>query len=156
MFALHTSDKIDDIRTRYFQIDSLKQADFYIDELQDDSLPEARGYLAALYFTKSRLYKFPFTKMKYFKKGKSIIEEVIIEHPLNLELRYIRYSLQKKIPNFIGYHDNLEEDLLLIKQNLAYNEMPVSIKSLILKNILFLNDLSEKDKIELNTMLKQL
>ena len=156
VFALHLPDKIDDIRAQYFQIDSLEKADYYIDQLKNESSIEARAYTAALYFTKYKLYNFPFKKMKYFKKGKSMLEKVISERPSNVELRYIRYCLQKRVPDFIGYNANLQEDLNLILKNMSDSDMSGSIKSIILNNILFLNDLTEKDKMELNLMLKRL
>ena len=94
--------------------------------------------------------------MKYFKKGKSILEEVIKDYPSNIELRYIRYCLQKKVPDFIGYHENKQEDLNLILKNIMHSEISVAVKSIILKNILYLNDLGKNEKIELNAMLIQL
>jgi hypothetical protein len=156
MLVLHTSDTIDDVRARFFQINSLKEADLFIDKLQYDTSAEARGYMAAMNFTKSRLYKFPLKKLKYFNRGKSILEEVIDAYPLNIELRYLRYSMQKKIPDFLGYNRNIDEDLVMIKKKIASSRMSIKIKSIILNNILILNELNEKDKFEFENILNQL
>ena len=156
MLAFHTSDTIDDVRVQYLQINSVKDADLFMDKLEHDSSAEARGYMAAMNFTKSRLYKFPLKKMKYFNRGKSILEEVIEAYPLNLELRYLRYSLQKKVPDFLGYNDNIDEDLVMIKKKIANSGMSIKTKSIILSNILILNELSEKDKFEFENILNQL
>ena len=156
VLTLNTSDTIDDLRVQYFNINSLKDADFFIDKLQYDSSAEARGYTAALNFTKSRLFKFPFKKMKYFNRGKSILEEAIEANPLNVELRYLRYSLQKRVPDFLGYNANIDEDLLMIKKKITGSGMSVKIKSIILSNILNFNELNEKDKFEFENILNQL
>ena len=156
MLALNTSNTIDDLRGKYFQIDSIEQADLYIDKLEKESSAEAKGYRAALNFTKSRLYKFPLKKMKYFKRGKSILEDTIEENRNNLELRYLRYCIQKKVPEFLNYSDQIEQDLALIINEISKSDMSDNTKSIILTNILTVNDLSGKDKLDLETLLNNL
>ena len=94
--------------------------------------------------------------MKYFNRGKSILEEAIEANPLNVELRYLRYSLQKRVPDFLGYNANIDEDLLMIKKKITGSGMSVKIKSIILSNILNFNELNEKDKFEFENILNQL
>ncbi|WP_461452657.1 hypothetical protein [Mucilaginibacter sp.] len=52
----------------------------------------------------------PITKFDDFNKGKALINKAISRDTLNLEMRFIRYSIQSNLPGFLGYSDNLEND----------------------------------------------
>ena len=52
------------------------------------------------------------------KKGKENIEEAIRKEPNNTELRFIRLSVQKNAPSFLGYKSNVQEDTDFIKKRL--------------------------------------
>lgn len=59
----------------------------------------------------------PISKLGTFKKGKKNIELAINKDPDNIEIRYIRLSVQKNAPSFLGYSDNLKEDRDFIIKN---------------------------------------
>ena len=153
IMSLNSLSVIDEIRIQYFEINSIDKADYFLKALKEDNQVEAIGYIGAMYFVKSRIYKSPFKKMKYFKKGKSTLDEVIESNPFNIELLYIRYSLQKKVPKFLGYNTHIVEDLSMIQNEIGQSELPIHIKSLILKNILVLNDLSKSDKKKIENLI---
>lgn len=52
----------------------------------------------------------PIDKLKTFKQGKKNIEQAINKEPGNVEIRFIRLSIQKHAPIFLGYHNNIQED----------------------------------------------
>lgn len=52
----------------------------------------------------------PFEKLSTFKKGKEKIERAVKLDPQQVEIRFIRYSIQKKAPSFLNYRSNLEDD----------------------------------------------
>ncbi len=52
----------------------------------------------------------PFLKLKTFNQGKKNIEEAIRQDTGNVELRYIRLSVQKNAPFLLGYHANVDSD----------------------------------------------
>ena len=60
----------------------------------------------------------PYKKFKVFKYLTSKIDSIIDENSNNVELRMLRYSIQKKSPFFLRYIDNINNDLTYIKQNL--------------------------------------
>lgn len=49
-------------------------------------------------------------KGKFFSSGKGILEEAISKDSKNIELIFLRYTIQYNVPGFLGYDDNLEED----------------------------------------------
>lgn len=72
----------------------------------------------------------PLSKLDTFKEGKKNIERAITKEPDNVELRFIRLSVQKNAPRFLGYRSKVKEDTEFIQKN------PYQIDSEILrKNI---------------------
>ena len=59
----------------------------------------------------------PISKLNTFKEGKKNIEKAIKKEPENVELRFIRLSVQKNAPSFLGYKSNVKEDTDFIKKN---------------------------------------
>lgn len=59
----------------------------------------------------------PLSKLKTFKEGKKNIEKAIEKEPENVELRFIRLSVQKNAPSFLGYTSNIHEDTEFIIKN---------------------------------------
>ncbi len=72
----------------------------------------------------------PFTKLSTFNKGKKNIEKAVKADPDNIEIRFIRLSIQKNCPRFLGYRDNIEDDTKFLKNNLSKVSSP-TLKNLI-------------------------
>lgn len=70
------------------------------------------------------LYK----KMYYFNQGKIALDNAIREQVDNIELRYLRYTVQLKAPQFLNYNAALSDDFYFIKSNL-YNINDLDLKS---------------------------
>lgn len=60
----------------------------------------------------------PVNKVNYFNKGKKILEEALAIAPENVELRYLRLTLQENVPSFLGYSDRIHEDRAFIRAKL--------------------------------------
>jgi len=114
VFVFAETPLIEEVRGKFPYIENEEETDSYIEKLEEEKGALAEGYLAAMYFFKSRFVGFPTTKYKYFKKGKSMLDTAISSEPKNVELRYIRYIFQHQIPNFLGYDSNKEEDFEVI------------------------------------------
>lgn len=71
----------------------------------------------------------PIGKLNTFKEGKEYIERAIRQQPNNVELRFIRLSVQKNAPSFLGYSSNVEEDTEFINKNSS------QVDSVLKKNI---------------------
>lgn len=59
----------------------------------------------------------PFNKLNNFKEGKGNLEKAVKKEPNNVEVRFLRLSVQKKAPSFLGYKANINEDTEFIKKN---------------------------------------
>ena len=144
------------VRAQFPNIASEEQADAFIAILNDHNTAEAKGYIAAMNFMKSRFVSFPFTKLKYFKIGKKQLDEVIDNNPANIEMRYIRYLMQKEIPQFLGYHENINEDFKLILNGIESSDLERSFKIKMLGNMLMVSNLTSEEENELTKLNKNL
>ncbi|TCC89170.1 hypothetical protein EZ428_15830 [Pedobacter frigiditerrae] len=52
----------------------------------------------------------PITKFSKFSKGKSAIEKAIVKDPKQIEIRFIRFSIQTNLPFFLGYNESIKTD----------------------------------------------
>ena len=59
-------------------------------------------------------------KKAYFKEGALLIEYIIEKNPNNIELRFIRLSIQENSPKVLKYKMNIDEDKLFIYSQLPY------------------------------------
>lgn len=59
----------------------------------------------------------PFSKLSTFKKGKATIEQAVKIDRDNVEIRFVRLSVQKNCPSFLGYNNNIKEDELFVKEH---------------------------------------
>lgn len=61
----------------------------------------------------------PYSKLSYFKKGKGMLEKAIQSDPKNIELRFLRYTIQTNIPAFLSYNSQIENDRRFLTQSLS-------------------------------------
>jgi len=80
------------------------------------------------------------TKTGYFKEGKKLIEQSISAAPKNIELRYIRLSVQENAPKIVRYKKNISEDkeyILNHYSGIADAETKAYIKSFVSQSTSF-------------------
>lgn len=68
------------------------------------------AYHGAAVMTSAQYAFWPFEQLKRFNQGKKILENAIRRDSSNVEIRWIRYVIQKNAPAFLNYSKNLEED----------------------------------------------
>jgi hypothetical protein len=52
----------------------------------------------------------PLEKLSNFNEGKNLLEKCIKRDPANIELRFLRFSVQNNAPAFLNYNQSLESD----------------------------------------------
>jgi DNA mismatch repair ATPase MutL len=60
-----------------------------------------------------------------------LIEKAFGRDSLNLEIRFIRFAIQRNLPSFLRYHDELERDKQFLLINTRYSNDP-ELKEMIL------------------------
>lgn len=92
------------------------------------------AYLGALETIWAKYINNPFSKLSTFNEGKEKIETAIKKDSNNVEIRYLRLTVQKNAPTILGYNDAIKTDELFLENNLH----KVSSKDLrkMIKNLL--------------------
>ena len=64
-------------------------------------------------------YKYnPLYKLKLFTEYSRKLDLIVLNNFKNIEIRFLRYCIQKQTPRFLGYNDNQELDYQFIIQNI--------------------------------------
>lgn len=74
----------------------------------------------------------PIDKINTFNKGKSNIDKALKQVSGDIEIIFIRYSVQKNCPGFLGYNDNITEDRNTLQKNLN-NISSATLKTMVEK-----------------------
>ena len=59
----------------------------------------------------------PISKLQTFNKGKKNLEKAVEKDSNDIEIRFIRLSVQKNAPKFLGYYHHIETDEAFIKKH---------------------------------------
>lgn len=119
-----------------------------IDKLNVSNNNTFLGYKGAVTMIMAKHVFSPYKKLNYFKNGKEILEQAILKEPLNIELRFLRFSIQSNSPKFLDYHSNLFSDKsFLLKEVKTIND--TDLKQRITKFLLNNNEVSKAEKLTL-------
>lgn len=94
--------------------------------------PLLNGYIGGLYIARSRHAPL-LDKRNALKKGTEMLEKAIRDKPNNIELLFLRLSIQLNLPGFLGYDDDIEKDKSFVLKN--YKQAPPVLKSRIINFI---------------------
>lgn len=111
---------LDEVRANYKKLVSDKAlCEKFISELEKTKDNSARhlAYLGSLQTIWAHHVFSPISKLNTFNKGKKNIEQAIKKEPENVELRFVRLSVQKNAPSFLGYKSNVKEDAEFIRKS---------------------------------------
>lgn len=112
--------KLDFFRENYeVAVTNKKLCETMIEELKTNTSSHERlAYLGGLQAVWANHLFNPISKLKTFERGKNNIEIAIKNAPDNYDVRYVRLSVQKNIPDFLNYKQNIEEDKRFLMENL--------------------------------------
>lgn len=124
----------DDAETFYKTIHSALKLDKYL----------IAGYQGMSHMIKANFAFNPYNKLSYFIKGKNLLDEAISSDSKNIELRFLRFSVQTNAPAFLGYSGKINEDkkeIMLAYHQLTDEDLKTRIKK-------FMNESSSVSKAE--------
>ncbi len=107
------------------------------------------GYKACATMIMAKHVFNPFSKYSYFVKGKVLLEKCITCNKQNVELRFLRFSIQTKAPTFLAYNKSINLDKLFIMNSLSQLK-DIKLKQLIINFMKGTNYLTEIEKKKLN------
>ena len=108
-----------DIRKLFYQATEESESADFLNEMLTESLTSKditlRGYKGISFMLLSKHAYNPYTKISYFTKGSAILDQAIQEDNENIELRFLRYTIQCEAPIFLNYRSELSLDLKFIQ-----------------------------------------
>ena len=139
-----SSENLKEIRDLYYKVNL---EDIGLDDFEKSlnknikiPKPELEGYKAILWFLKAKKSYNPYKKYESFNKGKKQLELLIKKYPDNVELHFLRLTIQDHSPIFLGYNDKIEIDEIFIKAKIKELNNDFDLKSRIIEY------LNERDK----------
>lgn len=76
------------------------------------------AYFASAQALVSKHLSGPSEKLKHLKLADKSFEEAIAKNPVDAEVRFLRFSVQLNLPRFLGYSDDMDEDLKIMLQHI--------------------------------------
>lgn len=133
------ADELAELRKDYFaSINNENAAEKFYNNLKKKSPtdPLVMAYYGSAQALRAKHAFNPYNKISYLKSGLKTLEAAVNKSPDNLEIRFLRFSLEHYIPAFLGYSKHLETD----KKKIIY--------------LIQLKKFDPKDKELLNNLLK--
>jgi hypothetical protein len=81
--------------------------------------PLKTAYFGAAEMVSAQYKLLPNKKIATFNNGKKILDQALKSDSLNVEIRYLRFTIQSNCPSFLGYNKNIESDKQFIIKNLG-------------------------------------
>ncbi|MBP6335248.1 MAG: hypothetical protein KA444_07225 [Bacteroidia bacterium] len=103
------------------------------------------AYHGTVTVTMAKYTSNPFLKYQYFTDGKSLLERSVMKDPKNLEIRFLRLTVQEHTPGFLGYNEQIPDDKKYILEHLENLNLP-QLKKAIINYISVSNYFSETEK----------
>jgi hypothetical protein len=112
---------LEDVRLGYAKaVSDKKLCRYFIDELTADVQSDVHlAYLGGFQAIWANHVFSPVSKFNAFKKGIKNIEAAVKKSPGNAEIRFVRLSIQKNSPKFLGYNDRIAEDRQFLLDHVA-------------------------------------
>ena len=121
--TIPNQDEVKELRTLFYSAaENSNSSATLFDKLSivnDNSAPILQGYKGMSYLLEAKHSYNIYKKYSYFSKGADILDVAIAKEPNNRELRFLRYSVQKNAPPFLGYYEEITNDKKIILANLA-------------------------------------
>ena len=101
--------------------------------------PVMVGYIGTLQALKAKHTWNPYSKMKQVANAEKTFEKAITADPHNLELRYLRYSVEHNLPKILGQSKNMYADRQEMLKQIAQHatedrELVINVINYLLQN----------------------
>ena len=90
-----------------------------LEEYNESNNPTIAAYRACATMMMARYVLNPISKLSYFNQGKNLLEKCIEADKANIEIHYLRYTIQSNAPAFLGYNNSISNDKLFLLKNIS-------------------------------------
>ncbi|OCX51094.1 hypothetical protein BEL04_20485 [Mucilaginibacter sp. PPCGB 2223] len=114
------------------------------------------AYLGILDGLKAKHSWNPYSKLKYLGAAEKVLKQAVDADPHNIEIRFLRFSIEHNAPGFLGYNKNLTADKDEMIRQLNAQNYGTANKPLTIQLIKFLIDSKQCSPAEIETLHKHL
>lgn len=149
------------LRQRYYAaVQSAAVTDKLYAELKKQAKPSPviLAYVGSLEALKAKHAYNPYYKIQYLKAADQTMRKAVKADPENIEIRFLRYSYQYYVPEFLGYSEDKSEDVAVIVAQLMAGNYRKQDKELVKNMVGFLEEtkaVSVTELAKLNALLTQ-
>jgi hypothetical protein len=102
--------------------------------------PVIISYIGALEALKAKHTWNPYYKLKYLKSAEKTFAKAVTGEPHNIEIRFMRFSVEHNVPGFLGYTKNIVADRQEMIAQLGKKHYTTADKEMVVTIIKFLID----------------
>jgi hypothetical protein len=118
-------------------------------EKNTDNTAILNGYRGCSLMLEANYLNNPISKLNYFNKGKDILEKSIKSDSENIELRYLRFTIQSNAPSILGYTSDIKSDKKFLLKNWN-NISDLTLKNNVISFLKNSDQLTDTEKKQLN------
>ncbi|WP_158827117.1 hypothetical protein [Mucilaginibacter lacusdianchii] len=100
--------------------------------------PLIHSYYGAVQALKAKYAWNPYYKLKYLKDAEKTLQEAVNADPHNMEIRFMRFSIEHNLPGFLGYDKHLDMDRKEMIQQLNHKNYSAADRDVAVTIIKFL------------------
>ena len=104
-----------------------KESRVFHDFMKDlpDVSSTTRAYAAVSEAMLAQVVWNPFSKLSQVIKYDKLMEEIIVNDPENVEIRFLRLAIEYNLPPFLGMSEHIQEDIDTIKSGIKVTRLEV-------------------------------
>jgi hypothetical protein len=152
-----TAELLSQIRHLYKEVGDLpaKTADFkeLIAQMPDELSTLRLAYEATTVALKARETWLPWEKLAYFQQAMTLFGKALAYQSEEIEVRFLRYTIQKNTPFFLGLSTHVQEDKQQIIKHIAASPTDLYMKQSIARYLLQHEYFTAKEKEVLSHIL---
>jgi len=114
------------------------------------------AYLGILDGLKAKHSWNPYSKLKYLSTAEKVLKQAADSDPHNIEIRFLRFSIEHNVPGFLGYNKNLAADRDEMIHQLNDRNYGTANRPLTIQIIKFLIDSKQCTAAEIETLRRHL
>ena len=119
---VYSNETVINFRNHYYGVclneTSIHEFDTYLELYKESNNVTVKGYQAVIWFLWADFYINPIKKWNCFNKGVIKLDQLIESYPDNIELRFLRLTIQNNAPIFLGYNQKVNNDKQFIYSGL--------------------------------------
>ena len=137
------ADDLPQIRKDYYAaVNSLAEAEKLYKSLKDrnSAEPVIMAYFGSTQALRAKHTFNPYKKITYLKSGLKVLNAAVDRSSQNLEIRFLRFTLEHYIPSFLGFSEHLDTDRKKIIELCKGKKFGSMDKSLLLNLLSFMKE----------------